>query len=575
MMMRPYGSATFAALAVRRVCGAAAPLEAGSNRLKYGLAAAALAALCTMTVPAWGGYSLPGWNLEVVQSGQALPNAGISYLMTPEWNQSRGLNDPVSTSFTLPSCNEIDFARLYLDIWGGSPPNTATVAVSVNGTQLPTISIGGTNDANPTYNAATTCVYGSGFGFWQLAIAGVGNLLNTNGSANAVTWTVNDPTGSFDGRTYCASLITAYTSSTLNQTLDYDLAGADGLMADAGTGAPTGRTLTIAGADPVNAASATYYAGYTLGVTDQYDSLSFNGTALGANPNDVAQGSNANYGPSVVSSNVATCLSGTNTVQYSVAMPGGQTYLRANIGLLAVTHPLSVWAKAVSGSWSPANNWTGGAPNTVGASTEINVPTNSQLTITLDEPVTLGALILGNSGSTTVGYTLTANGGSTLTFSNSGYGARITVANGSHAIDAPVVLADNLVVSGSGTLDFGTASSIMDGGGHHALTMSGSDGTLILSGTDTYSGGTTVTAGTLVAASDTALPKGTSLTVGAGGTLIVDPSWPAAAPMSLSAASAVEAVPEPGSLALLTAGLVAGFAAWRTRKPIREFDPQG
>ena len=97
---------------------------------------------------------------------------------------------------------QIDFARLYLDIWGGSPSFTATVTVSVNGTQLPTISIGGTNDANPTYNAAETCVYGSGYGVWQLAIAGVGDLLNTNGIANTVTWTVNDPTGDFDGRTY-------------------------------------------------------------------------------------------------------------------------------------------------------------------------------------------------------------------------------------------------------------------------------------------------------------------------------------------------------------------------------------
>ena len=165
------------------------------RRLKQTITAAVLAAVCT-TVPAWAGYSLPGWNLEVVQSAQALPNAGISYLMTPEWNAAGG-NEylPITTSFTLPSCNNIDFARLYLDIWGGSPDYTATVAVSVNGTQLPAISIGGTNDTNPTYNAAETCVYGSGYGFWQLGITGVGNLLNTNGTANTVTWTVSDPNG--------------------------------------------------------------------------------------------------------------------------------------------------------------------------------------------------------------------------------------------------------------------------------------------------------------------------------------------------------------------------------------------
>ena len=84
-----------------------------------------------------------------------------------------------------------------------------------------------------------------------------------------------------------------------------------------------------------------------------------------------------------------------------------------------------------------------------------------------------------------------------MTLSNSGYGATITVANGSHAINAPVVLADNLTVSGSGTLAFGAASSITDNGLGYGLTMSGAGGTLILGGSNTYGGGTTIAAGTL------------------------------------------------------------------------------
>ena len=172
---------------------------------------------------------LSGYNLEVVQSGQGLPHAGISYQMNQAWNEAGGnAYQPVTTTFTLPSCNDIDFARLYLDTWGGTPDCTANVNVSVNGQSLPTIYIGGTSDSNPTYNAAETCVYGSGYGMWQLAIGGVGGLLNTNGAANTVTWTVSDPNGEFDGRTYCASLVTVYTNNSLNQTLDYDLAEADG-----------------------------------------------------------------------------------------------------------------------------------------------------------------------------------------------------------------------------------------------------------------------------------------------------------------------------------------------------------
>ena len=64
--------------------------------------------------------------------------------------------------------------------------------------------------------------------------------------------------------------------------------------------------------------------------------------------------------------------------------------------------------------------------------------------------------------------------------------------------------------------------------------MSGAGGTLILSGTDTYSGGTTVKAGTLVVTSNSALPNGSSLTIGAGGTLIFDPAQAVAAPITLS-----------------------------------------
>ena len=56
-----------------------------------------------------------------------------------------------------------------------------------------------------------------------------------------------------------------------------------------------------------------------------------------------------------------------------------------------------------------------------------------------------------------------------------------------------------------------------------ALSLSG-DGQLILSGTDNYTGGTTVSGGTLYVTKSSALPDGSSLTVGAGGVFIFDPS---------------------------------------------------
>jgi hypothetical protein len=127
----------------------------------------------------------------------------------------------------------------------------------------------------------------------------------------------------------------------------------------------------------------------------------------------------------------------------------------------------SVWATAVSGSWSNSGNWTNGVPKADGATAAINVSTTAAVTIALDEPVTLGTLLLG-SGTSGVGYTLCGAGSNTLTFSNTSNGipALISVTDGMHAINAPVVLASNLVVtspsSNPWTLTFGTASSITD-----------------------------------------------------------------------------------------------------------------
>jgi autotransporter-associated beta strand protein/uncharacterized repeat protein (TIGR03803 family) len=187
--------------------------------------------------------------------------------------------------------------------------------------------------------------------------------------------------------------------------------------------------------------------------------------------------------------------------------------------------PAPSWASLSSGSWSNSANWIGGVPNGAGDGAVFNLPTASAITVTLDMPVTIGSLQFANSGIGNLGYTLTGSGGNTLTFNNSGSGATITVIDGSHAINAPVILADNLVVTSGGTsawrLSFGPASSITDNGAGHSLTMSGTGGTLILSGSNSYSGGTIVEAGTLEVTTPAALLDGTNLTVGNPGAFVV------------------------------------------------------
>ena len=149
-------------------------------------------------------------------------------------------------------------------------------------------------------------------------------------------------------------------------------------------------------------------------------------------------------------------------------------------------------------------------------------------------------------------------------------GASIAVLSGTHAMNAPVVLANGLVVSGSGTLAFGSSSSITDNGGGFSLTISG-PGALILSGSDNYGGGTIVDAGTLIATNSNAILDGTSLTVGAGGAFIFDPTMSGVSYQTASGGAMshemVSTVPEPGTIALLVAAFWSAAIYRRFRRP--------
>jgi autotransporter-associated beta strand protein len=126
-------------------------------------------------------------------------------------------------------------------------------------------------------------------------------------------------------------------------------------------------------------------------------------------------------------------------------------------------------------------------------------------------------------------------------------------------------------LAGSGTITLtgddlyynSTATSTFSGklaSNSSAAGLKVDNGTLILSGTNMLTGGTNVAGGKLIVASDTAMVDGTSLTVGASASLLFNAS------MVGSPASSIKPVPEPGTLALLTAGALLVFAAWLPKR---------
>lgn len=116
-----------------------------------------------------------------------------------------------------------------------------------------------------------------------------------------------------------------------------------------------------------------------------------------------------------------------------------------------------------------------------------------------------------------------------------------------------------VVLQPSATGEFYSAAPISGGG---SLYLTGG-GTLTLSGSDTYTGGTNVFAGELIVTSPQGIQDGSNLFVGSAGSFFAPPVPSFAGGASLASAAPV---PEPGTLALLSAGAAATLAVLRRRK---------
>ncbi len=172
------------------------------------------------------------------------------------------------------------------------------------------------------------------------------------------------------------------------------------------------------------------------------------------------------------------------------------------------------WNVDANGNWSTASNWTSSqVPNSAGLPANFGTVITAPRVVTLDVPITVGALTFNNANQ----YTISGgSAGNTLTLDNAGDTASIQVSNGSHLISAPVQLNSPLnvnVVPSSGTLTISGNMSELNPG--TTLNMSGA-GTLLLTGTNSFTGAVSVNSGVLIVGGGNALAPTIGVTVADG-----------------------------------------------------------
>ena len=260
---------------------------------------------------------------------------------------------------------------------------------------------------------------------------------------------------------------------------------------------------------------------------------------------------------------------------------GWNTSLLATTGVVSVmsTGPGSAtWNLPGSGSWSNAlaSNWNPAVPNASGAVATFGTAITAPATLSVDNAKTVGRMVFNNAN----GYTIVGGVADVITLADGAGTPEISVTLGSHTISAPVVLGQNANVSAG----VGTTLTISGGinGGSNSLTKTGA-GTVNLDGPQSYAalnataGTTTVdgavgsaTSAVSVTGAGTTLKFGTvsqtlsSLTIGAGSTVIFTSGAASFTGDEGKAFGGGAVVPEPGSLGLLLTGVL-GLLARRQR----------
>lgn len=342
--------------------------------------------------------------------------------------------------------------------------------------------------------------------------AGVLNVTNTSGSA---TGTSNLTLGAatLTGAGIISGTVTAIGTSTITPgTVTAGSAGS-GTLTVGGLTLASGTTLNYGLVSTGNTPNSNNYVS-TGALTLPASGVVLNLFTPGASTPFAAAGIYNLFQYSSLSGAAlsgSTFSIGTSIAGYNASFGTSGGYLQLT---LAQAGALGTWTNGgATGDWSLAGNWSGSGtlpPQAAGDSAIFGATAPG--TVNLDGSQTVGGLTFNNASA----FTLSSSDGSTLTLDNVGAGATLTVTTGAHSILNALALNDNLAVTASSGAQITIAGDISQVSGTQALTKSG-PGTLVLSGSNTYSGGTSVSAGVLQFNNLAALGSGT-LALGAATT---------------------------------------------------------
>ncbi len=508
----------------------------GTNNLTLGTGAVTLGANCTMTISSgiWSDSGIISGAFSLTKTGSGTLTLSGANTFSAGMTLSAGqlnINNAKSIgsgTFTInggtidnTSGGAITLSNNNAQTWGGNFTYVGTNSLNL-GTGAVTLS----TNVTLTGSASTLTVAGiigdSGSGF-SLAKSGAGTLALTAANTYSGGTTLNAGVLSFANTALGAGNITFGGSGTLqwNGANTQDVSSTiqaigSGITATFDT---NGNNVTLAAVLGGNGAIAKIGAGaltltggntFAGGATQSAGQLNINNaTAIGSGTLTIGGGTidNTSGGAITLSNNNAVTISGSFTFTGSNALNlgTGGVLLAGNKTIAANASTLTLGGVVSDGGNGFSLSKAGGGTLTLnGANTLSGGVTTSNGTLNLGNAGAIGSgtfTINGGAIDNTSGSAMTLTGNDTQVWGGSFTFAGTNSLNlGTGAVS---MTANRTVTVSSATLTVGGAIS-----GAFSLTKSG-NGTIQLSGNNTYSGGTTLSAGQININSSTSLGTGT------------------------------------------------------------------